>query len=148
MNRLSLLKKPTLIVMAVLTLVMTTGLLSSTTLASAQTYFAENSTLIRVANGDGPNNGDVVGGGMLVNMLVYIWSFLREVARHWFEPGGGTTWQWSDDDWVLVGKKIPDMTPEGKAMVSAFVGVVDNLLVYLDRALQVAVAPANSQSNQ
>ncbi len=147
MNRLGLLKKPTLVAMAVLILVMTTGLVSSTTLASAQTYFAENSTLIRVANGDGPNNGDVVGGGMLVNMLVYVWSFLREVAGHWFEPGGGTTWVWSDNAWVLVQEKIPDMTPEGKAMVSAFVDVVGSLLAYLDWALQVAIGPMNPQSN-
>ncbi len=147
MNRLGLLKKPTLVAMAVLILVMTTGLVSSTTLASAQTYFAENSTLIRVANGEGPSNGDVVSGGMLVNMLVYVWSFLREVAGHWFEPGGGTTWVWSDNAWVLVQEKIPDMTPEGKAMVSAFVDVVGSLLAYLDWALQVAIGPMNPQSN-
>ena len=147
MNRLGLLKKPTMVAMAVLILVMTTGLVSPTTLASAQTFFAENSTLIRVANEDGPSDGDVVGGGMLVNMLVYIWSFMREVAGHWFEPGGGTTWVWSDNAWVLVQEKIPDMTPEGKAMVSAFVDVYVNLLGYLAQALQVVMAPATAQSN-
>ena len=147
MNRLGLLKKPTMVAMAVLIFVITTGLASPTTLASAQTFFAENSTLIRVANGESPSDGDVAGGGMLVNMLVYVWSFLREVAGHWFEPGGGTTWVWSDNAWVLVQEKIPDMTPEGKAMVSAFVDVVDNPLVYLAQALQVVTAAANSQSN-
>jgi hypothetical protein len=149
MNRFDLMKKPILVAMAMLTLVMAAAVVMPTTLASAQTHFPQNSPLIRVTNGEGPNNGEVVRGGMLVNMLVYVWSFLREVAGHWFEPGGGTNWQWSDsdNDWVLVGKKIPDMTPEGKAMVGAFVDVIDNLLVYLAQALQIAAAPASSQSN-
>lgn len=148
MNRFDLIKKPILVAIAVLTLVMATAVVMPATLASAQTHFPPDSSLIRVSNGEGPNNGEVVRGGMLVNMLVYVWSFLREVAGHWFEPGG-TTWQWSDsdNDWVLVEKKIPDMTPQGKAMVSAFVDVYDNLLVYLAHALQVLAAPANSQSN-
>ena len=150
MNRLGPLKKLTLFTMALLTFLMTSAVVSSTPLASAQTHFAESSAHIQVAYGGEPNDGEVAGGGMLVNMLVYVWSFLREVARHWFEPGGGTTWQWSssDDDWILVGKTIPDMTPQGKAMVGAFVDVVDNLLIYLDHALQVVAAPTNSGSNQ
>jgi len=149
MNRLGLLKKSTLVAMAVLIAVMTTSLVSSTTLASAQTQSSGNPTLVSMGNDQNPSDIESttpVSGG-IVNWLAYIWSFLREIAGHLFMPGGG--FKWTHDaygEWVLVEANIPEMTPTGKDVVGSLVTVVHNGFDYL--AQLFTLLPAQSSPQQ
>jgi hypothetical protein len=149
MNRFDLIKKPILVAMAVLTLVMASSLVSSTTLASAQTRSSGNPTLVSMGNdqnlSDSESTTPVSGG--IVNWLAYIWSFLREIAGHLFMPGD--VFRWTRDvygEWVLAEANIPEMTPTVKDMVGSLVTVVHNYLVY--RAQYSTLLPAQSSPQQ